>query len=148
MILLATAQWSVEFENVPQFKRAMRGGIVSKYIPFSLDPGRPIGSTGRVGRNLSWWQHHHPDWVLYRCDRKTPATYWGNKIPLDLTNPEVRQWQLNGPPAENPESVAAIVAAGFDAVSLDVYGTGNYGITPNNSRRVLCLDTKCGGSHK
>ena len=59
-----------------------------------------------ISSNLSWWQEHHPSWVLYRCDRKTPATYWGNGIPLDLTNPEVLAWQgADGVPR------AAIVAA-------------------------------------
>ena len=61
-------------------------------------------------------------WVLYRCDRKTPATYWGTSIPLDISNPEVLQWQLHADVGDNPNSVDALINAGFDSISLDVFG--------------------------
>ena len=36
----------------------------------------------------------HPDWIMYRCDRRTPAYEFGGKsIPIDITNPAVRAYQ-------------------------------------------------------
>jgi hypothetical protein len=114
--------WSVELDELPRFRRAMPGALLSKYIAFSLNSmPQPIST------NLSWWQEHHPSWVLYRCDRRTPATYWGTQIPLDITNPEVLDWQLHANSSANPYSVDALIRAGFDSISLDVFGYGNYG---------------------
>ena len=109
--------WSLEFADLPVFRPSMPNAVLSRYVAFSLAPTQ--------GQNLSWWQEHHPEWVLYQCDRKTPAAYWGTTIPLDVTNPDVLAWQLGG--TDNPDSVEAIVAAGFDSISLDVFGWGNYG---------------------
>lgn len=39
---------------------------------------------------LTWWQLHHPSWVLYSRDRTTPSFAYGDcNVPLDITNPEV-----------------------------------------------------------
>ena len=119
--------WSLEFDELPKFRPAMPDAVLSKYVAFSLNNQYPRDGVD-ISSNLSWWQEHHPSWVLYRCDRKTPATYWGNGVPLDLTNPEVLAWQLHAPASENPTSVQAILEAGFDSISLDVFGTGNYGL--------------------
>eukprot|EP01050_Picozoa_sp_SAG11_P006047 SAG11_NODE_454_length_9347_cov_4.117539_5_plen_1638_part_00 len=114
--------WSVEIDELKSFRAAMPRAILSKYIAFSLNSmPQPIST------NLSWWQEHRPTWVLYRCDRKTPATYWGTSIPLDITNPEVLAWQLHANASDNPHSVDALIEAGFDSISLDVFGWGNYG---------------------
>ena len=121
--------WSVENAMEVQAYRKTMGprAILSKYLAFTLN-SMPASINGSlVSSNLTWWQQHHPSWVVYKCDRKTPATYWGNGIPLDISNPEVLQWQLHAPAYKNPHSVDALVAAGFDAISLDVFGWGNYG---------------------
>lgn len=59
----------------------------SAYIPFARDP---------LPRGLAYWKTFHPDWVVYRCDRKTPAYEGGQTryIPLDISNPAVRAWQM------------------------------------------------------
>jgi len=77
-------------------------------------------------KNLTWWQINHPGWVLYQCDRVTPATYWGPGIGLDITNPDVLEWQLHAPSAENSRSAMSIAAGGYDSISLDVISTGNW----------------------
>jgi hypothetical protein len=114
--------WSVEIDELQSFRAAMPRAVLSKYIGFSLN-----NMQVPISQNLTWWQAHHPTWVLYRCDRKTPATYWGTSIPLDVTNPEVLAWQLHANASSNPHSVDALVEAGFDSISLDVFGWGNYG---------------------
>ena len=37
------------------------------YTPFERDG--PYAGTHR----LAWFERYHPDWIEYRCDRKTPA---------------------------------------------------------------------------
>ena len=56
-----------------------------------------------------------------RCDRKTPA-YFGDdpNVPLDISNPEVVQWQLRN------LSVPA-AQQGYDAMALDNYALENSG---------------------
>lgn len=43
--------------------------VVSKYIPFCRDPTPHVVNES----GLEWWTEHHPDLVLYQCDRVTPA---------------------------------------------------------------------------
>lgn len=77
----------------------------SAYIPFARDP---------LPHRLAYWKAFHPDWVVYRCDRKTPAYEGGQKryIPLDISNPAVRAWQMStyGGQAEQQ---------GFDGLAAD-----------------------------
>lgn len=58
------------------------------YVPVFRDPDR--------AHDLAWYRANHPDWVAYMDDRVTPAypyTYPnGNPMPLDMANPEVREW--------------------------------------------------------
>lgn len=83
--------------------------VTSFYVPFHYDPDRT--------RELAWWRANHPDWVLYRCDRTTPATYPHTpNIPLDLTNPEARAWFLDN--YFRPASEAAYDAIAVDGVVL------------------------------
>lgn len=57
------------------------------YMPFDGD--------GSIQHDLQWWKLHHPDWVLYECDRHTPARLDGLlNIPLDISNPSVVRWQM------------------------------------------------------
>jgi hypothetical protein len=90
----------------PAAWHAGNAGInTSAYIPFARDP---------LPRGLAFWKKFHPDWVVYRCDRKTPAYEGGQKryIPLDISNPAVRAWQMTtyGGQAEQQ---------GFDALAAD-----------------------------
>lgn len=68
---------------------------------------------------LKWWLGHHPDWILYRCDEKTPAWPSGLKyVPLDISNPAVVQWQFQtyGPAIEN---------GNYEAFGADLVGLNN-----------------------
>jgi len=44
--------------------------------------------------DLAWFQANHPDWIMYRNDRTTPAYGSGTWVPIDLTNPAVRSWHF------------------------------------------------------
>ena len=99
--------------------------ILGRYVPFGI-AGHGDGASNQHFNNLTWWKAHHPSWLLYQCDRKTAATYWGPGFGLDITNPDVLSWMLHAPAAENSLSAASIAAAGYDAVSLDLFAFGNY----------------------
>lgn len=127
--------WSIQ--NQTDLKRYRDAGVnrsqpavLSRYVPFGIAPSgdgtAEQGASNANFRNLTWWQEHHPSWVLYQCDRVTPATYWGPGIGLDITNPAVLEWQLHAPRAENSRSAASIAAGGYDAISLDVFSSGNW----------------------
>lgn len=61
----------------------------SFYLPYARDPNRRE-------HTLDWYKEKHPTWVIYKSDRTTPAygfTYaTGSAVPLDITNPEVREF--------------------------------------------------------
>ena len=85
--------------------------LTSWYAPFDGD------FTTR--HNLTWWKANHPDWVLYKCDKKTPANLGGlTNVPLDISNPAIAQWQMTtyAPTIEN---------GGYDALALDLVGLNN-----------------------
>ena len=128
--------WSLyDGEELARYRKARdraQPAVLSRYVPYGIagadDPG--VSGPANVNfANLSWWQEHHPSWILYQCDRKTPATYWGPGIGLDISNPDVIAWMLGSTPeyaTENSLSVSNITARGFDAISLDVYSFGNW----------------------
>ncbi len=68
------------------------------------------------GHTIAWYQQNRPDWVVYQCDRKTPAydfVYsWGAYVPLDVSRTDVRDyiWKTYLGPA---------IAKGFRGISLD-----------------------------
>jgi hypothetical protein len=87
--------------------------VVSAYITYNRDPD--------ASRNLSWWQANHPTWVLYKCDRVTPANIdpaYPN-VALDVSNPEVVAWQVSS-------YAASYSAQGFDAIAADNFDIGNW----------------------
>lgn len=92
--------------------------------PDDLLPGEDTPET-RL-RTLLWWLYEadgvgHPDWVLYRCDRVTPAYERTDQIdpptlpnmPLDFTNPAVVDWLL-----ERQGSFSSITALSGDLFLL------------------------------
>jgi hypothetical protein len=67
--------------------------LLSYYISFFRDSGT-FGSSDNL-QSLSYWKSVHPDWILYQCDRTTPAYEDGESaVPFDFTNPAVIAWQL------------------------------------------------------
>ena len=85
-------------------------------MPFDIDPYAPAAP----GHSLSDWQTTHPDWIVYQCNGVTPA-YFGHGsfyVPLDISNPAVRAWQV--------QLGAALLQAGAQAISVDDFNFTNY----------------------
>jgi hypothetical protein len=70
--------------------------------------------------DMDWYRANHPDWVVYKCDKTSPAPlytyYWGFATPIDVTNPQVRDYVLNTHVVPGIRSGKRIVA--LDNVSL------------------------------
>ena len=114
--------WGAAPEKVKLWKAANPSIITSQYIPIGrdyeeciTDPPAPSG-----GRRIAWWREHHPSWVVYKSDRKTPAYSYADVscVPLDISNPEVIAFQLNN-------CTAPAKARGFDAIAVDNFGWTN-----------------------
>lgn len=107
---------SAERDRLAAYHRYAPEALISYYMPYSRAPAASKGFT------LDWWQQHHPDWVLYTCDRKTVA-FWNGEtaptgsVPLDFTNPDVVAWQVN-----NQTGYAA--SEGYSAMAYDNFGGG------------------------
>jgi len=87
------------------------------YTPFERD-GPYGGPSG--GHTLAWWKRHHPDWIEYRCDRKTVAYEFGDaNVPIDTANPAVQAYQRTG-------AVDPALAAGYPGIAFDNLDLGNY----------------------
>jgi len=85
--------------------------VTSWYAPFDGD------FTTR--HDLTWWKTNHPDWVLYKCDKKTPAGMGGlTNVPLDISNKAVVRWQLN-------TYAPTMEQQGYDALGEDLVGLNN-----------------------
>jgi hypothetical protein len=56
------------------------------YMAYSVDSG---------AHTVAWFTRNHPDWLEYRCDRKSLAFQFGDRsnAPLDFTNPAVQAYQ-------------------------------------------------------
>lgn len=105
--------WGVTPRKVPLFREGHPEIVVSYYIPFHRDWGSFKEPEDWAEHNLSYWRHLHPDWILYRCDRVTPAYEYGKRnMPLDFSNPDVVAWQVQmyGEPASR---------SGYDAIAAD-----------------------------
>lgn len=87
----------------------------SKYFPSIRNPDRKL--------DLKWYQENHPDWVMYQEDKKTPAygyVYsYGGLVPLDVSNPEVRDFYLQ-------KFIMPAVNAGYKMVAMDNVDLGNW----------------------
>lgn len=88
---------------------------IDGYLPFNFDPY----PQNVPGHSLTDWVRGDPDWIVYRCDAKTPAYYGidGGNVPLDVTNPSVVRYQLS--------QVGKLFAKGADGVDFDVFGFTN-----------------------
>lgn len=114
-----TFVWGADNRN-PARLAAWRAHVphatLSYYMPYSRAPA------ANMGFPLSFWLEHHPDWVLYRCDRKSVAFWDGQtaptgSVPLDFTNPDVVEWQVRN------QSVHA-QQLGYGAMAFDNVGGG------------------------
>lgn len=145
-------------------------GIYSmKYMMAARDPNphAQIANHGSAGvfterRDLHWYHLNHPDWVMYKCpgapepplcartptgngpDNPAYSCYFSNSpdyVPLDVSNPEVREFlltaNLGGPPDAGPVigypgkgsvpvTFASVLRSGlYDAVAVDNLGAEN-----------------------
>lgn len=86
--------------------------IASVYRPALRDAGNL--------HPIEWYQQNHPDWVMYRADRQTPAYQPGSAqlVPLNFTNPQVRQYYVDN-------WVTPVASAGWPIIALDNVGLYN-----------------------
>ena len=75
-------------------------------------------------RGLAWLKAHHPEWILYKCDRKTPQM-WDQVDPLiDVSQPEVVRafpvpsWSRVATAAASAAAAQAAAAAAAAAAAL------------------------------
>ena len=77
----------------------------------------------RESPGLHWLQQNHPDWIMYRWDRKTIA-YADPSLPglpdVDTTNPAYQQWFLQN-------FALPALRKGFQGISFDNGLTANIG---------------------
>ncbi|WP_300598728.1 putative glycoside hydrolase [Niabella sp.] len=89
--------------------------VASKYFPSVRNPDRK--------RDIEWYKKNHPDWILYQADQTTPAYGYiydyGGLVPLDVSNPAVRQYYLN-------EFIMPAVKKGYSVVAMDNVDLGNW----------------------
>jgi hypothetical protein len=87
--------------------------VTGYYAPFDgdFDPTK----------TLTWWKYHHPSWILYKCDEKTPAKLSGLvNVPLDISNPNVVAWQMQ-------TYAPTIEAHEYSGLDVDLVGLQNMG---------------------
>ncbi len=131
-----TLVWSGPDPTWDLFRKANPSIQVGRYmLAFTDDTSRTmyeIDTPEQRVRNLNWWNESvdgigHPDWVMYQCDGRTPA-YSINpmrpgetepQIPLDITNPDVIQWQFQTVAGQDWERE-------YTAISADMLDLWNF----------------------
>jgi hypothetical protein len=84
--------WGVGVDHVAEMRAANPNIFLTYYFPFYRDGGT---FTDITPRSLDYWKTTHPDWILYRCDRVTPAFEPDiPNVPLDFSNPALVAWQV------------------------------------------------------
>jgi hypothetical protein len=103
--------WGASPDKVASFRSSNPNIFLSYYFSFFRDSGT-FGHQG-TGHSLAYWQKVHPDWILYKCDRKTPAYEDAlPNVPFNFTNPAVISWEVQTyamPASKN----------GYDAIAAD-----------------------------
>lgn len=97
----------------------LRNAHLDAYLPFDLD---------YTGHSLSWFQAHHPSWIVYRCNAlgrptRDPAYYprgvsYVNRVPLDFSNPSVRAFQAH--------LAQRLLRQGYDGIAVDDFTFTNF----------------------
>lgn len=129
------------FNNIKlQNSQELVGKIQYLWGPYANQPINPSIYTSAyvpldwpafIRNNFNWWIANHPDWIVYKCDKKTPAFVdptQPDAIPYDISNPAVRDFQLKTyviPFLQKKNN-----SIGFDNMVLDNY-TGKCGIWRN-----------------
>lgn len=93
-----------------------KGWLGSRYYPMDRDLNRD--------HDITWFQSNLADAVAYRCDGKTPATTytyrWGSYMPVDVTNPRVRDYLFK-------TYMMPALAGGEKVIALDNVSLRNLG---------------------
>ncbi len=113
-----TFVWGAQAYHVSGFRSGNPAIQLSYYISYYRDSGTYGNQDIAKQHSLSYWQSAHPDWILYQCDRKTPAYFDDQTIPFDITNPEVLNWQIQTyaiPASQN----------GFNSIAADNVNMAN-----------------------
>ena len=104
--------WGASPQKVAAFRAGNPNIRLSYYISFFRDSG--VFSNLAAHQELAYWKATHPDWILYQCDRTTPAYEDGQTdiVPLDFSQPELVKWQVQN---------YALPASqyGYDALAAD-----------------------------
>jgi len=109
--------WGAKVNHIAAIHSGNPKMYISYYLPFHRDGGAFADSSAY--HDLSYWQANHPDWILYKCDRVTPAYEFGNpNMPLDFANPALVSWQVR---------TYALPASerGYNAIAADNVGLQN-----------------------
>jgi hypothetical protein len=86
---------------------------LSYYMTVHRNDGDFINSDLGKQQGVAYWKALHPDWILYQCDRTTPAfENHDPNIPFVFTNPAVLDWMIQS-------YVQPAVAYGYDAIAVD-----------------------------
>lgn len=93
----------------------IQGVTISKYFPSYRNPERQF--------DIEWYKKNHPDWIMYKEDKVTPAYGYiydyGGLVPLDVSNPEVRDFYLR-------EFMLLAIKQGYKVVAMDNVDLGNW----------------------
>ena len=105
--------WGANYKNLAAYRSTNPHIVLSYYFPMHRNHGDFIDTALGKQQGLDYWRNLHPDWVLYKCDRTTPAyEYYDPNMPFILTDPAILNWMV--------QSFAAPAAQyGYDAIALD-----------------------------
>lgn len=103
--------WGAKVKHVAALRSGNPGIFLTYYIPFHRDSGTFSNSDDY--HDLTYWKTVHSDWILYKCDRVTPAYEFDDpNMPLDLANPALVSWQIQTYAQPASES-------GYDGIAAD-----------------------------
>lgn len=104
--------WGADADTVA----ALRAGNPNIFLSYYITMNRDTGVFGNQDQrqSLSYWKAVHPDWILYKCDKTTPAYEIGDNTvtPFDMTNNDFINWQVQTYAVPASE-------AGYDAIAAD-----------------------------
>jgi Hypothetical glycosyl hydrolase family 15 len=83
------------------------------YFKFDRTGGDPGTHGFPVYYSKDWFLKNHPDWLVYLCNKTSLAYEYNDpQVPLDITNPAVRQFELD-------TWIKPALDKGYDGVSFD-----------------------------
>lgn len=105
--------WGANPGTVAALRQGNPHIVLSYYLSLNRDSGDFNNPDIGKWRGYGYWHSQHPDWILYRCDRVTPAyEIHDNNIPFDMTNEDFINWQIQ-------QYALPASQAGFDAIAAD-----------------------------